>query len=196
MSAQQLEFVRLADPPGRGTPLLAVSVVVRVGGDVLEPCPKKRPRATIVAGHARVGMDPGYRRWLREALALFRGLWGSRESIAVPVVAEVVAVFSRPQRPVRHVTVDGQRVPYPWSWTAGRTPYLGQGGDADNVAGAVLDALQPPPGDLQPRKKDPPGNAPLLDDRLVVELRCSQCYAAEGEEPQVEVRLWTAGGAP
>lgn len=192
MTAAQLELVRQVEPPDRGAPLLALAVTVRIGDELLEPAPKGRPRATIIAGHAAVGMDPGYRRWLREALALFRGAWGDRPSIAVPVVAEVVAVFSRPSKPVRFVTVDGRRIRYPWPWSEDRNPYLGQGGDADNVAGAVLDALQPPPKDLQPRKKDPPGNPPLLDDRLVVELHARQFYAASGEEPHVEVRLWSA----
>lgn len=136
-------------------------------------------------------MDPTYRRWLREALALFRAAYGLREPIAVPVAVQVDAVFRRPAERVRAVTVAGRRVRYPWGWTSGRNPYLGQGGDVDNVAGAVLDALQPPPGDLAPRKKDPPGEPPLVDDRLVVDLHARQWYAAEGEGPCVEVRLWS-----
>jgi hypothetical protein len=191
---EQLEMVPMPPLPTRGTPLLALRLVVAVDGQALEPSPKGRPRATIVPGQRfpLLGMDPDYRRWLREALAILRGAWGDRETIWQPVFARIDNVFARPSKPVRHVTVSGRKVAYPWPWTEGRNWYLGTGGDVDNVAGAVMDALQPPPNDLQPRRKDPPGNPPLIDDRLIPWLDARQWYAAVGEEPCTEVRLWSA----
>lgn len=189
--------LQLLAPGQPGESLLALRVVVRAGGEVLSPAPKARPRVRVVTtregeSFGQAGMDPTYRRWMREALALFRGLWGERATIDVPVRARVDGVFPRPSKAVQGAQVCGQWVSYPFPWTDGRNPYMGNGGDADNVGGAVLDALQPPPKDLAPRKKDPPGNSPLLNDRLVVELHVRLWYAAVGEEPCVEARLWRA----
>jgi Holliday junction resolvase RusA-like endonuclease len=106
-----------------------------------------------------------------------REWWAGRDPIAVPVVAQVVALFQRPQKPRLTFTLRGVERPYPYPWTDGRVPFVGRP-DWDQVGKAGVDVL------VQA--------GILLDDPLVVDATTPRWYTAVGESPCVEVRLWTA----
>lgn len=121
--------------------------------------------------------DPAWKAWRTYATNLIRALWLGREPIVVPVLVEVLAVFPRPKSRRRFYTVQGQELPYPWHWTAGRVPYIGTP-DWDQVGKAGVDVCV--------------RAGVLADDPLVVSARTPRFYAAKGEGPCVEVRLWSA----
>lgn len=136
---------------------------------------KSHPR--IRGGRITMQADDAWAAYRVRAISLLRPLWRGRESIVVPVVVEVVAVFSRPQAPRRHYTVKGERLPYPWPWTNARVPFVGTP-DWDQVGKAAVDVC------VQA--------GILADDPLVVEGRTTRWYAAAGEGPSVTVCLWGA----
>lgn len=127
--------------------------------------------------HPDTRPDPGWDRWRAYAVALLRPLWRGREPLRVPVVAEVVAVFTRPKARRRTCTAKGVELPYPWPWDAGRIPYIGTP-DWDQVGKAGVDVM------VQA--------GILADDPLVVDAHTPRFYAAKGEGPSVTVRLWGA----
>lgn len=184
MIATQLDLVA---PPGRvprGTQLAGL----RIAGD---PVPWARPKPmTIGRGeNARITerFQGPFAAWRVKAIREVARFWARRDTLRVPIVAQVVAVFERPDRPPRS-TIDGELVPYPWAWTDGRLPSLGMG-DVDNIAKAVLDVLQRAP---TPLGLEVAWTPVLADDRLVVDLRATRVYAAVGERACTEVRLWSA----
>ena len=184
ISAHQLDLVPLPAVPTRGTPLAAL----RIAGD---PQPWARPKPMIIGRgpDARITerFQGPFAAWRVRAIREIAGWWAGREPIRVPVVAKVVAVCERPERPPKP-TVDKHLTAYPWPWTDRRLPSLGLG-DVDNYAKAVLDVLQHAP---KPIGMDVQLTPVLADDRLVVELRALRVYAAVGEGPGLEVRLWAA----
>jgi hypothetical protein len=181
----QLEMVPLPGRPTRGQQLVGL----RISGD---PVPWARPKPFILAKNTPneriVERFTGpYAAWRTKAIREVARWWGGKPGIRVPVVVEVVAVQARPDRPPR-ATVGGELVAYPWVWTDGRNPSLGMG-DADNFAKGVLDCLQqvPPPIGLERQL-----TAVLVDDRLSIHTTGRRVYAAVGEEPCTEVRIWSA----
>lgn len=127
--------------------------------------------------------EPAYEQWRRNVL--LPALFGRRlqrplpAPLLAPVRVAVCAVFRRPSRaPSR--SIRGQRLRYPWPWTTGRNRSISSH-DVDNLAKAVLDGLQ---------YSVPPIRPMLVDDSLVVSLKVSKWYAAVGESPHTEVRVW------
>lgn len=104
-------------------------------------------------------------------------MWGPQLPIDVPVIVQVTAVFARPARPRRTYTLKGVVRPYPYPWTSERIPYVGRP-DWDQVGKAGVDVL------VQA--------GILVDDPLVVDGGTPRWYAAEGELPGVELRVWSA----
>ena len=88
---------------------------------------------------------------------------GGRQIVG-PVGAELVLVFARPK------SMRAKKYPR-GRLTHDRRP------DADNVAKSVLDGM----GDV------------VEDDSRIAELKVVKVYAAIGESPHVEVRLWALG---
>jgi Holliday junction resolvase RusA-like endonuclease len=160
-----------------GWPLLGVSIPV-------EPVSSPRPRGRVVelAGeepYVQIYHETWYESWLRTTAMLLREWYTDgqpgREPLSCPVVAQVIAVFARPKEK-KHVTVDGHRVPFEWS--DGRMWQLGTE-DIDNIVKSVLDATV--------------AARVLRDDRLVVlDGGSHKVWAADGEEPHVELRIWNA----
>lgn len=165
----QLELVALPTPPGGGTPLVAV----RIHG---QPARAKHA-CTCVGGHPGTRPDDGWKAWRGAAVPNLAAWWAGREPIALPVVAQVVAVFQRPRSPRRTYTLRGVERPYPYAWTDARVPFVGRP-DWDQVGKAGVDVL------VQA--------GILLDDPLVVDATTPRWYTAVGESPCVEVRLWAA----
>lgn len=96
-----------------------------------------------------------------------------------PVIAGVVAVFRRPRTPRKNYQLKKVVRPYPFEWTEGRVGFVGRP-DHDQVVKAGVDVM------VQA--------GILCDDPLVVGYApgISRWYAAIGEEPHLEVRLWSA----
>lgn len=189
----QLELVPRAPEPDFGKPLLAV----RLDG---QPQRAKSDAVSIIRGPRKnfdgvvwVRKDmvtatmhpvPGWREWrdaMVEGLILEYRMDPSDERwpITEPVIAGVVAVFRRPQGDKRRYTMKGIERAYPYPWTDERVPFVGRP-DADQVEKAGVDVLV--------------RAGLLLDDPLVVGRAggISRWYAAVGEDPHVEVRLWRA----
>jgi hypothetical protein len=105
--------------------------------------------------------------------------WLGRPTLHSPVLASVTAIFHRPLKPRETYRLNGKDHPYPYDWTPERIPFVGTP-DQDQVWKAGLDVL------VQA--------GILFDDRLVVgdAGKSRRWYAAEGEQPCVEVRLWKA----
>lgn len=177
----QLELVPLPAPPDRGKALAAF----RVKG---EPMPWSRPKPFELGGRIVERFTGPYAKWRTRAIREIATWWGGKEPIRVPLVCSIASVFARPDRPIRWITVDGHDMRYPWPWHAGRLVHMGLG-DADNLAKGILDVMQRAPSPVGMEVKLTPM---LADDRLVVDLRSTRWWAAEGEAPSVEVRLWHA----
>lgn len=197
----QLELVPLEDfrRSELGRPVFAV----RIPG---EPVPWARGRGRALQGKdgpvsVGGGWAPNYRRWRVAAIAVLRQAW-PLTPIVRPCYVSVAAVFTRPaswdSKPAaRRFSMGGHDYAYPYPWTTGRNPYTGNGGDADNIMKAVWDTLQAE----GQRKKDKAGHPVLLDDRIVEPYILPTAdggpgrvrwYAAAGEQPCVEVRIWSA----
>lgn len=177
----QLDLVPLPVPPSRGKPVAAL----RLAG---EPHPWQRPKPFPLNGRIVERFTGSYQVWRTRAIREVASWWNRRETLRMPLVCSVVSVFPRPERQIRSVTVDGQRLEYPWPWVEGRLVHLGLG-DADNLAKGILDVLQRVP---TPLGMETAWTPLLADDRLVVDLRSTRWWAAEGEEPCTEIRLWHA----
>ena len=177
----QLDLVPLPEPPARGKPIAAL----RIRG---EPRPWSRATPFLKNGVMVQRFSGPYAAWRTSAIRHVATWWNRREPIRVPVVCSVTSVFERPHEPVRSVQIDKHRTPYPWAWSEGRNIGLQQG-DVDNLAKGILDVLQRVP---TPLGMETAWTPVLADDRLVVDLRSTRWWAAAGEEPCVEVRLWHA----
>lgn len=127
------------------------------------PVPQPRPRATVLAGHARVYGAPK-----SHAIHAFKACCRLAASQAHcgaplegPLVLAVLFVLPRPSR-LRWKSRPMPRLPHD------RKP------DADNLAKAILDAC----------------NGLLwMDDAQLVQLAVEKCYAAGDESPHVAVTL-------
>lgn len=176
---EQLALIDYA-PPERSRRGEPVAAFVIAG----EPQPWKRPKPMKIGGRIAERFQGAYRKWRLAAIDAVSAWWFGQGNIAPvrsPLMVRVVAVFPRPSSPPA-VTIAGEVVRYPWPWTAGRNPALVVG-DVDNIAKAVLDIVQ----------REGRGIGPLLvDDRFVVSLEVAKFYAAIGEEPRTEVRIWRA----
>lgn len=180
IGVHQLDLLPLPDPPSRGKPVAAL----RLKGD---PMPWTRPKPFPLNGRIVERFTGAYQKWRTRSIREIAVWWGRKEPLRMPLVCSVVSVFERPDRPPTS-TIDGHRTPYPWPWTSGRLVSLGLG-DADNLAKGILDVLQRVP---TPLGMETAWTPVLADDRLVVDLRSTRWWTAEGEEPCVEVRLWHA----
>lgn len=128
-----------------------------------QPVGKGRPRAAVVAGHARMFTPKQTREWEATAAMLMRERW-VHEPAEAPCAVTVTAVARRPQR------MQAKRHP------DGRTLRTSKP-DGDNVLKAVLDALT--------------AAGVVADDRYISMAQVASVYAARGEEPHVEVWLDT-----
>lgn len=177
----ELPLERIVDET-LGEPLLAVRIP---GG------PQPVQRVPTSAGGRILGISrgPDYQGWIRVAVRMLKR-WRidtGREPIAEFVWAGVTSVYARPTKPPRGYRLRRKGAPaserstfisYPWPWTDGRNP-CGAGADVDNLLKGPVDALVE--------------SGLLLDDRLVMDLRPGgRWYAARGEQPCMEVRLWRA----
>jgi Holliday junction resolvase RusA-like endonuclease len=172
----QLELLALPPPTGRGLPLAAFRLE-------LSPQVAQRGRCGCRAGHGYVYDDEGYKAWKKLAVpSVMAYLEGKGDdwtgAISCPMVVQVVAVFARPAKEPRTYTVKSQVLRHPWPWPDGRFIHTGPE-DLDNLRKAVLDVMQQA--------------GVILDDRLAGEDGNSRkVWAARGEAPCVEVRVWRA----
>ena len=130
------------------------------------PIGKGRPRATAVSGHVRLYTPKKTADWERSAALLVRNAWmrGPSDDLCR---ADIVAVFSRPQRLLR------KKDPFERFWHGGKP-------DIDNVAKSVLDSLVMA--------------GVIRDDKQVVELFVRSVYVSKEEGPCVEIRLSSIDG--
>ena len=128
------------------------------------PIGKGRPRATVRGGHVRTYTPKRTQQWEAVAASTLMAEWGGAP-LDGPVSVGILALFPRPQRMV------WKRKPMP------REPYI-QAPDIDNVAKAILDALQKA--------------GVLRDDKTVWSLDLIALYCSGDEAPRVELRVgWT-----
>lgn len=137
--------------------------------DVL-PKPSNKRRAAMVGGHARVVQDAGVRAH-QTTVAAMAAQYRPRQDgqpvqLSEPVSVRIVAVIARPKR------LMGSK------WPSGRI-WCGSRPDADNLAKSVLDGLR----DW------------WTDDSIVAELLVQKLYAAKGESPRYEVKIYALADA-
>ena len=126
-----------------------------------EPIGKGRPRATVRGGFVKTYTPKKTADWERGAAAVLSGKW-SGPPLDGPVSVGLLALFPRPKRMV-------------WKRRAmPREPFI-RSPDVDNVAKAVLDALEKA--------------GVLSNDKLVWSLDCVALYCDGTEEPRVVVRV-------
>lgn len=125
-----------------------------------EPVGKGRPKFTTIGGFGRAYTPAKTATWERRAASTMRAAWGGAPALDEPTEVVVLAFCKRPQRLCRKKDPDGPlwRMSLP---------------DSDNVAKAVLDALQKA--------------GVVSDDKVVVDLRVLSLYADKGEEGRVVV---------
>ena len=124
-----------------------------------QPQGKGRPKFVRATGRAYT--PKGTAEWERSAALIMRNEYGG-SPIDEPVVARVVAVFSRPGRLMRKKDEDG------------RMPCTVKP-DIDNVVKCALDALTMA--------------GVLRDDKVVWKVVAEKLYASKTEGPSVEVSL-------
>lgn len=172
---RQLELTAL-ETPRLGTPLFAL----RLEG---EP-QRSAMKCTCYGGKPAARPDRHWATWrdamvddIRAMLLDMGDDWTG--ALVCPVIVGVVAVFSRPKGKKKAFTMKGTERPYPFAWNNERVPFVGTP-DHDQVVKAAVDVC------VQ--------GGILLDDPLVVGYAggTSRFYAAIGEAPHVEVRLWRA----
>lgn len=176
---QQLELTDYVPPARsrRGEPVAAF---------VIEGDPQvwKRPKPMVIAGHVAERFQGAYRKWRSASIRNVAAWWlgrGNLQPIRTPLIMEIIAVHERPAKPPTF-TIAGEVVRHAWEWVS-RRMYALVVGDVDNYAKAVLDVMQREHGVCGPM---------LADDRFVVRLEVEKVYAAVGEEPRTEVRMWRA----
>lgn len=131
-----------------------------------KPIAQGRPRATIVAGHARVYQPTLAHNWKATAQQHMFSAWQAAPAplmkIAEPIIVHVRAYFLCPKGKERKVTPRGVE------WRAKKP-------DGDHISTAVLDA----------------GNGVLwLDDAQVVLLVVAKLQAAQGDGERVELDVY------
>lgn len=165
----QLDLLPLPPRPNRGKPLVAC----RIAGQPV----RAKHACTCFNNHPSTRPIENWAEWRAAAVGGLSLWWDGRPTIAVPVIAQVTAVFERPREPRTTYTLKGVERPYPFAWTSGRVQFVGRP-DWDQVGKAAVDVLV--------------HAGILLDDPLVTDGGTPRWYAAEGEGPCVEVRLWHA----
>ncbi len=181
----QLSFIPRAPEPAFLSCLLEVRLDGKPQRSRHEPMFVARGERKVINGEKWVRLsgisastrpDPAWDTWRTEMVADLRTL--GLPCIELPVFADVRAMFPRPQSPRKTYTLNKVTRPYPYPWHSGRVVYVGKPDD-DQVRKAAIDVC------VQAGL--------LLDDVLVVGPAGSgRWYAAEGEDPCVEVRLWRA----
>lgn len=135
-----------------------------------EPVAKGRPRSSVRGGRVHTYTPARTANWEQMAKLELRAEWGGNTPLDCPVEVEIVAVFPRPKA---------------MQWKRRPTPMVpkANGPDADNVAKAVLDAMQ--------------GAGVIADDRQVVRLVVEKWTAGGGGDdlPGVDVMLCERNGA-
>jgi len=133
-----------------------------------DPVAKGRPRSSVRGGRVHTYTPARTANWEQAARLEVRAAWGNLPPCADPVEVHIVAVFKRPKA---------------MQWKTRPTPMVPKpnGPDADNVAKAVLDAMQ--------------GAEVIADDRQVVRLVVEKWTAAGDQMPGVSVTLIERGGA-
>lgn len=126
-----------------------------------EPIGKGRPRATVRGGFVRTYTPKRTADWERDAAVMLANKW-SGAPLEGPASVSLLALFPRPQRMI------WKRKPMP------REPFT-RSPDVDNVAKAVLDALEKA--------------GVLSNDKLVWSLDCVALYCDGDESPRVIVRV-------
>jgi Holliday junction resolvase RusA-like endonuclease len=175
-TAIQLDLIPWS-PAAFGWPLVAVRIPIA-------PIAAPRPRGRVAHGpqgpFVHIYQEPWYEAWLKETSHLLREWWLQQERdhapIALPCIVQQVSVFQRPPQK-DHVTIEKQPVHFAWEdgpmWALSKE-------DLDNIDKGILDATV--------------RAGILLDDRLRVMDGCShKLWAAEDEEPHVDLRIWNAG---
>lgn len=168
--AGQLQLVPLPEAPDRGEPLFAA----RIPGQPV----RAKHRCQCIGTKPSTRPEDTWKAWRARAVPLVALHWGRRPRIVAPVIAQVTAVFRRPADRRTTYTIDDEVHPYPWPWVDDRVPFVGVP-DHDQVWKAALDVCK--------------HARVLADDRLVVgDGGSRRWYAAQGEGPCVEIRLWRA----
>tara|TARA_R100001086_G_scaffold248380_1_gene185186 strand:- start:281 stop:742 length:462 start_codon:yes stop_codon:yes gene_type:complete len=127
----------------------------------LEPKGKGRPRVTFKGGYARAYTPASTAKWERAAVAILRSQWKTG-ALVQPVRIHIDAISKRPIRLCRKKDPEGLifRAALP---------------DADNVAKAVLDAIQ---------------KAQIIEnDKQVVDLRIRSLYAEKNAAGRVVIAI-------
>lgn len=144
------------------------------------PMGKGRARAVNAGKHARVYTPTATANWEHFAAGELRTAWVAfisayHDEPAAPAEGplglEIVAVFPRTADLLKVGKRTGMH-----KHPTHRLPYS-QKPDADNIAKSACDALQKA--------------GVVLDDKLIAVLTIGKHYAAIGEPPHVEIRLWS-----
>ena len=136
---------------------------------------KARPRVT----RRGTFMPPAYQRWQRSAQAALRSSMSRRAPFLEPLGCRLVVVLPAPKkRPSR-----GSAHRQLWRAPGGEPfPWIGTRGDADNIAGSVLDALT--------------GAGVIEDDRLVGELMIQLMASHRAEDIGASIALYRLATCP
>ena len=131
------------------------------------PIPQPRPRAFVVAGHARVHGDKQHpvNAYKQQVRLMAQAVNGTRP-LAGPLRVELLFTMPRPRSMV------WKKRPMPGAWHQGRP-------DSDNLAKAVLDACQ---------------GVLWKDDSQIADLRVAKRIAAGNEQPAVGVYVAMLAG--
>ena len=156
-----------------------------IGGWELARPPVAATRsAKRFGGNAHIVWRDTYKAWKSAAVVDLAGFRRELEAREAPLplfgayVVEAVAVFHRPRFAPTYVrTENGRKVrrPYPLPWTDDRRPYLATP-DYDNLAKGVGDCLE--------------AAKVLSNDSTLFWGTSTKWYAAVGELPHTEIRLW------
>jgi len=127
----------------------------------LEPKGKGRPRVTFKGGYARAYTPASTAKWEKAAVTIMRRQWKSGPIMA-PVRVHIDAIAKRPLRLCRKKDPEGLLI-------RAALP------DPDNVAKAVLDAMQ---------------KAGLIDnDKQVIDLRIRSLYSEKSSPGRVIIAI-------
>lgn len=135
-----------------------------------DPVGKGRPRATTIGGFARLYTPAKTRKYeaLVSATATAAMVSQRRQRLDGPLKVTIVAAFTLPKSKER------KRQPVQGSWHVGKP-------DADNVAKAVLDAIE---------------GVVFAEDAAVCELVVTKRTAAQGVPGSVAVRVESQAAVP
>lgn len=172
MKATQLELLPLP-ATGYGIPILGLHIP-------LSPRAAPRPRAVARVGRVGVRSPQEYEAWKEDFATLVRNARRGGQPLLLPLVVSVVAVFARPKRQPQHHVGDAE-LPMP-AWPDDGRAWHTTRPDADNIEKAVLDACKLA--------------GVIADDSIICETRIRKVYAAPGEAPCIELRIYAAGLLP